>query len=419
MHVIRASLAFAVLLGACSEPNTTKPEPQPYTVVTPDVWAGEDVLITSPGFAPAGEPPSVSINGVTVNSRFVNETTLAVATPSARGSYVLRVSSPYVMDLPATVFLRGFIAQETGPSLFGRLEVLPGPPAVLGQVADGVVRWNIQARTATRVMGVQHDGSCVWGIGSSYTPSHLVLHYGTCPIETGWSIWRMAGTPTPFDSIPLATRSISVELAPKKTLYSDHHEFWLVDCDTTPCRNDFVTAERVTDVVFSPPRHRLVPLGAFLPPDGVPIVDPATARVVYRIPRIRLPYGAAFSLGGDTLFVGGLSGSAVDAPSHIVRARASDGQVDTIIDVPQTVVAIEVDPVRPWLYIMFGDPPSFDVWDRRTLTRIASFPIPGKSCLCFWKTKILPSPLEHRVYVASTHLAEGAAASLLVFDTPP
>jgi hypothetical protein len=180
-----------------------------------------------------------------------------------------------------------------------------------------------------------------------------------------------------------------------------------------------------SDVVRSPRGDRAVVLartiGDSAPPSGTPVVDVAVGRVGYRVNALHAPQGAAFSSGGDTLFLAGDSSAAF----VLVAVAASDGALLASRPLDFAPCAIAPDQARPWLYVAgvtASGQSRLEVFDRGTLMALTTLhvtsDIPYGHNLC----RILPNPVEHRVYVVDTWAGEhnpAAHAQRYSFETPP
>jgi len=133
-------------------------------------------------------------------------------------------------------------------------------------------------------------------------------------------------------------------------------------------------------------------------------------------------HGGAFSSAGDTLYLAGTSASAF----ALVAINAADGQSLATRPLDFSPCAVGLDQARPWLYVAGVNPTSgqslLQVFDRRTMDAITTLhvttDIPYGHALC----RIMPNPVEHRVYVAETWAGEhnaSAHAQLYTFETPP
>lgn len=422
---MRRARVLLLAVVACNDP-VAQPDPVPFAVVQSDIWAGTELIVTSPGFAP--RLPSVLIDDDTVTARVVDDTTLAVLTPTQPGTHQLRVISPYIVSVPAIIQLRGFLGFEEGPQLRGPLRVLPGAPAVYGDWTTGVVRWDIRARQATTISTPFHDGRCVRSLGGSFEPGRVVINRGDCFSSSALEAWRLEATPVRLDSFPPGVNDLGeVQLAPHTWFHRTHSEFYLVVCDTLCVWQMIVGTEQNLDVEFSPGGDLAIPIGTAFSPAGVTVLDAPGARVGYRLPELHQADAAAFTEEGDTMFVSGVVYENVPFPARLLRVLARTGEVDTVVTLHPYAVALAVDPTHPWLYVLMDRPPSLEVWDRRTLARVASLPLAAGGCVaCFSLPRVLVDPLQQRVYVVDAGLGPLPTpptpyfkGSLFVFDTPP
>ena len=168
--------------------------------------------------------------------------------------------------------------------------------------------------------------------------------------------------------------------------------------------------------VVSPNGSRIVPAGTWVSTGGVPVFDATVPGVAYTIAALTGTAAAAFTPGGDTVYVAGDSAYhgnmllAVDAASGAVLGRTPVGGYW-----PREGLAVAVDPLRPWLYVAWTvshDPYNLDsvvvnVYDRRSLRRVATLAassgmragIPVSPGFQPYAWTFVMSPVERRLYL--------------------
>ena len=135
------------------------------------------------------------------------------------------------------------------------------------------------------------------------------------------------------------------------------------------------------------------------------------------------PPGAAFSRGGDTLFLAGDS----TATFALVAVGASHGALLASRRLDYQPCAVATDTLGSWLYVAGVSTTSafprslLQVYDRGTMNVVTTLHVKSDVLYGYNVCPILQNPLEHRVYVVDTWAGEptvAARAQLYSFETP-
>ena len=423
---MRRVLRVVIWAGAigCSD-LSTPPEPKEFVLLTPEVWSGGEATVTSPAFAPPAGLPLVLLDSDTLSLRRIDDTTLGARLPDLPGSHVLRVVDSDVTPIGVTIHLNGFQDASVGPVLEGITQRWLQPTQVLGNGPTGLRMWDVSTGGTFDFPDSLQNVQCTRGVGPSSTAGRVVLFGppGACQLTSRWFVWSLTPIPARLDSIGSATARIAGELSPGRHFIALTHSFLLEACDT--CTRTTYTAEGPHDLAFSPSGDRAVVIAYnFQGLSGAPVLDAATARVSYVVPEMWEIDGAGFSAGGDTIY---LAGSDSTWGPRLVAVHAADGHSLISLTPEVQPFAIALDPTRPWVYV-FGwrsvsHTLALEVLDGRTLQPIVTIGVPAnQSCFACGFYRILPSPLERRVYVIVTwdgDFMTGLTADVFRFDTPP
>ena len=244
-----------------------------------------------------------------------------------------------------------------------------------------------------------------------------------------WMLWRTEPLVPLGDTTSAQTDRFVAVLGVGRWVVVGAEGFSVVACDGGSCSSESVPARSGSDVLRSPNGDRAALItrrDSALSATGVPVVDVALGTVAYRVPALGAAHGGAFSAGGDTLYLAGDSASA----SLLVAVRASDGELLASRRLNYEPCAVAADQVRPWIFVagVTATPPAsapqsfLQVFDRRTMSSITTLHVTSDSVYGSNFCRILPNPLERRVYVVETSVGEHnplARAQLYSFQTPP
>lgn len=419
------TLGLGLLLAACEKPPSipSVTEPQEFRVAT-ELWSGASVAITSPAFATAPSLPGVFLGTQLLPATRVDDTTLVAALPDAPGAHSLRIVAPDVVTTPVTIYLRGYVDRIEGPALSGRLEPGRDYRYLFGSGPASLRRWNIATNKVLNLSDSVHAVSCTRGVGPGPNVGELALLTGGC--MGTWMVWRTEPLTPLRDTTTVSTTDFVAVLRSDRWIVLDGGVFSIVVC--TP--GDACVAEPIAGLIGSDlarsagdERAALIgrsPFGA--PAYGAPVIDVGAGRVGYRVSALTSAKGAAFTPGGDTLFLAGDSAGV----ETLVAVRASDGHRLGSRALDFTPCAVAADSTRPWVYvagITGGALPRsvLQVYDRTTLERTTTLhvtsDIPYGTQLC----RIVLNSVERRVYVVETWAGEhnpAALAQLYTFETP-
>lgn len=418
---------MGIVLAACDKiPNSVPPgtDPKPFAVSL-DVWSGSALTITSEALSSMTALPAVWLDGVPVPTRRVNDTTMAASVPDAPGPHTVRVVAAEIDPRAATIYLRGFLHYVQGPQLSGRTEPGRDPRYVFGSGPLSLRRWNVASNKAIDLGDTVHAVSCTRGIGPGPNVGEIVALTGGC--ATGrWTVWHTEPLYPMADTATVVTNQVVAVLGPGR---------WVIlggkvsvnACAGGTCTADSVPGTEGRDVVRSPTGDRAALLTRLLgdpQTPGAPVVDVALGKVGYRVLALSAAKGAAFSSGGDTLYLAGATTTPGTFALEVVRA--ADGAPLTSRPLDFAPCAVAVDPAGPWLYVAgltSSAQSRLQVFDRASLNAITTLHVPSAAAfgdstrLCH----IMPNPIGHLVYVVDTWAGvhdPAARAQLFTFETP-
>jgi hypothetical protein len=414
------------LLAACSDTPAGQPEPQPFVVENADVWSGTSVTVRSAGFV-AADPSAVLLGTDTLVFTRVNDSTLTVALPDLPGTHQLRIVSASVLTISVSVHLNGYLDSATGPVFSGRVVRGASLTDLYGSGPFGLRRWNVSTGQTFDYPDSMHISTGVRGVGIGSVVGELVLH--SAAFSTAWRTWKVEPGVERRDSAPVAAERFLDVLTGGVHVSPGGHEFRISWCDTTCQILGYPRGESGFEIVHSPVGNRAALLAYTVSDSGAPVIDADAKRVLYVTP-FRAAMGAAFSQGGDTLFLVGQDHSATAGGAGLVAVvRGADGARLSLDTTSYAPCGVAIDPGRPLLYVagIYYEAPNYwsvlGVFDRATLDpivtlRVADGPLFGKYGPC----TVLPSPLERRVYVVTSFDAPFDPAyhvTFARFETPP
>jgi len=306
-----------------------------------------------------------------------------VALPDTNGWVTLRVRFRTAAPVSASVRVHGFSGGAQGPRVDGLPYAWPsgGAPTALAFQDGRLVLVDYRTNVALRLTADSNLGSpCLNGPVPSATEPGLVvvapqLSASTCGSLIAVPISPSAASadtgPTPFYYWP------AIHLGRGRWLVSEKRDLVLYakapSGDFSPT---FIPCSQPTSYAVSPRRDRVVPTQCWLSLQEVPVIDPLAGGVAYSIAGLTFDGGAAFSDGGDTLYVVGtdtLSRTlvfALDATSgrKLGAATLAVGGAS----------GMAADPGRPWIYIMgvADGQPYVDVIERASLAHLARLRVP-------------------------------------------
>ena len=233
MRAIRI-LALGLVLAACHEAPSAQPEPLPFALGSADVWSGGEVTILSAAFAQSAPLPAVLLDADTLSVRRSDDTTLIATLPDLPGPHTIRVASPVVLPVAATLTLRGFVAWRAGPLFSGRTAPGVTPTTVFGNGPNSLRRWDVSSDAVLDYPDTVHAVACTRGVGSGPSPGQLVLNTGTC-FGTRWMLWQVDPQLVWLDSAASTSSDRWViALAQTRYVIPGPHLFTLLACDSAP-----------------------------------------------------------------------------------------------------------------------------------------------------------------------------------------
>lgn len=447
------SIALVAAVAACTDlPSAVFPPlpSAPFRLAVAEAWSGGAIRIFSDTTLPSSLPTVVVAGRVVAVTR-VNDTTLSAGLPLTVGMVPLVVAGARD-TLKTGVTLHGFDAMGTLFGVWGVMAQLPGVPAVvIGNGATGAVTADLRTGTVTTYPDSIHSSSCGWGPGVTSDSAHFIFQVPNGPApctNSRWSIMpslaRLETTPS-FPRVESEDDRVIAELAPRRWLVSENHDFTLWVCDSG-CVNTYEgnlpaapTVPGQIDGVHLSPRGDRVAVDDYYNEGatGIPVIDAQTARVAYWKPTMAWSEGAAFSPHGDTLFIAG-GDSATGGQTWMFVLRASDGAVLDSVPLAVRSGDVGLDPAGRWIYVSgVSHTDHFSYWsvaagleviDRATLQPVTvllsdSIQVAGG----VWdKHRIVLDPADHQVFVVSTdiYIVPGSAPTDAVtrvfrFSTPP
>lgn len=443
-----------VALTACTDLTTparpSAPLP-PYRLTASEVWSGAEVRIIS--HAPLPDTlPTVVLGAAAVAVVRLDDTTMLLDAPRAVGAVPVQVIALEGSDAVGTLNVHGFDQIGTLFGVWGVLTQLPAVPAsVIGNGITGMAGVNLLTGTVTPYPDSMHSSDCDWGPGLTPEPGRFILEAPQAGCAN--ASWQVAPFLERFESAPAfpsvggATHRVIAQLGPGRWLVSEQNDFTLWACADV-CTN--TSAGIPPDVPGQVDGIHLAPsLGDRAAVDarsvagatGVPVINTATATVAYWEPSLAWSEGAAFSSGGDTLFIAG-GDSTTGGHSWMFVLRASDGLVLDSVPLAVRPGDLALDPGGRWIYVS-GQYASYHVgyWvvasgleivDRPTLRPVSvmlsdSLPAP-LSGASGSKYRLVLDPADRRGYVLRTDLYQvpdaanwpwTATTYLFGFSTPP
>jgi hypothetical protein len=408
-----------VILSACKQPSDAGPASFEPALSARELWSGGELRISEAYFREAA--PVVMLGGDTLPSRRVDDTTFVLRLPRRAGAYPVRVVAGRLAQSLGDVTLHGYqSATNSTTYMSGQPYWLPGSGAPLVMAGSDPGAGVFDLRTGTAVVSFPeslYSPDCIWSPSPSYRIDRFIFigkqADGRCGLP---KLWTITSAPQLIDSISCCSYTwyTSGQPSPRRWVFNwnNHNNFYI--CDTTPCSARFFNSgDGPNGVTISPRGDRFLWLPAYRPV----VFDSRTLDTAYVIPGIIDPQGA-FSFDGDTLALTAI-GESAPYSKHIMLLRAAGGsvlrdmQVDTLFGESfWGIGAVAFDPVQPWLYATaFVYSPTDSsyrnnliVVDRSTwsIIGVLESPNPSKPTLFhFQAMAVVPSPLEHLVYVVS------------------
>ncbi|HET9384676.1 MAG TPA: hypothetical protein VFO67_05985 [Gemmatimonadales bacterium] len=173
------TLGVGLVLAGCADPPTAQPDPQPFAVMSSDVWSGTSVTIKSAGFVDA-DPSAVLLDDDSLSYTRVDDSTLHVPVPDSPGSHELRVVSSLIQSTPVSIKLNGFLSASEGPVFQGRAVRGAYLTELYGNGPLGLRRWNVSTGATYDYPVSMHDPRLGGrGVGRGTHLGELVLMDGT------------------------------------------------------------------------------------------------------------------------------------------------------------------------------------------------------------------------------------------------
>lgn len=430
-----AVLSALVCVTACQEPFVAPPPFSP-GLSSRELWSGGELRLTEALFANANAV--VLLGNDTLLSRRIDDTTVSVRLPRYPGTFPVRVIAGRSTALLGDVTLHGFESARRGAFMSGQPYWLPGggAPLVFSGANEGAAVFDL--RTDTPVLSIPDSISspdCIFSPSPTYRTNRFVLlgkkPDGTCGFP---KVWTLEQPPRLIDSIPCCSFDwyTSGQPSPRRWIFNrnNHNEFFA--CDSVCVNTSFFSGDGPDGVTISPRGDRFMWLPAWRPV----VFDGRTLDTAFVIAGGFLSLTGAFSFEGDTL---ALTGDDSTPARHIFAVRSSDGAflhditVDSIMSLsPGRAMGVDevaFDPINPWLYVAAysyqpGDSVTHQhliVLNRASWTVLGVLDAGEPHLGRYPAVAIVPSPVEHRVYVVSAVNGEdmhGFRAIIYQYTTP-
>lgn len=384
---IRAAMPVAIgfILACASDPSSPPDHTGPITIAPLTQWSGGTVTATSDQLLDFPGTPVITGGTDTLAFTQADDTTITITLPSVPSGLVELVlhgtgSDSLVLGEVEVVGFSGVHLAER--AVGGDATPWPSmhPTGILGIDINENVAFLDATTGAVTTFGVHTPPNLFYAPGTSYRPDIIV---NLASPTGGVVIWKldMAGSAIVLDSIPLGYGDRKLfELAPSTWLQTNHHGIWIyksVDNGATytyPYREDDGD-EEAWAVVYSPDRKFGVVLSLGTD-SGAPVFDLTTGGLIYRVPSILRPRGAAFTDDGELY----LSGSDRQTGS-ILRLDAATGNVIDSVGIGKGESdALAWDSQTDWIFLMNAHH-ELRIYDR-SLKPVATLQVPEGVALC-------------------------------------
>jgi hypothetical protein len=374
----------------------------------PDAWSGGQFVLTSGSFAGVDSTPLVLLGADTVSVRSLGGDSVQVQLPDTNGPVSLEVRLRSGGRAIVGVRVHGLAGVRDGPQidLFGQVYPWPGNGNATALAVHGGTLVLLDLRSLTMSAPLTADtGLWCHSMPGNAPPFPLVpsatvpglVTVVSCPNLRPLLLAVPATGGAAPDTGPASGGLVAVHLS-RGTWFLSIKDVGTQVYTRLPSGGFAATPpgnlEYEGGAVVSPRGDRMVPTWFDCGDQvGAPVYDPATASVAYRVAEFQCVSGpAAFSPGGDTLFISGvhIPGSQVTSPlpwpEEVEALDATSGAVlakttlwNTTNALNPQATALAADPLRPYLYV-FGSPdgPDLLVLDRATLAVVATLRTPAR-----------------------------------------
>ncbi len=367
-----------MLLTACADPSGSPGEPIAYQLLTTQQWSGGSVDIRSASFAALTTLPVFTIGVDTLAATRLDAVTLQVTLPPLQtGGVSLLARSGARADTVGVVSVYGVGLATTIPGDFSYdMSVLPGARPRF--IAQGTPPYHVAVLDPVTGQIEEFSGvgpMSYGGIAVGPMPNRFVLIDST----GRRGLWSLFPTPTRLDSTPTAIRGDAIAQLTDST--------WMGWSTNDVSALNASSGAQFIEYVNNAQRLILSPRGdratvAWVDDVGaqIPVIDMLTGMRAFVLPGVVRAEGAAFSPGGDTLYVATRKGG----EDSLRLFTALDGTPITAIALPAGLRGgyITLDPRNASLFVLARGPgipgvPVVLVYDRFTLQLQARLACPG------------------------------------------
>jgi hypothetical protein len=443
LRVFSLGLLILGLSGCRADRITTAP---PQVTVESDAWSGGTLLIISSSFQAPGSLPLVTVGAESLLVRSAGPDSFAVQVPDTDGWVTIGVHDRTGGAAEASVHVHGVAGWSDGPTLDGLGEIAPWPgngnPSALAVQNGRLVLIDYRLHTVSAPLTSDTGlgrGDCAGGPLPSVTvPGLIAVQHDAYPLSSIAVPIEPAASPPDTGPAtcygPIVHLSRGRWLAVRKPdgllLFTGSPSSGFTQSGTYPAYGGVGNF----GFAVSPRGDRVLPTSVFTP-SGTPVIDVASGGLAYYLTSLYYTGVAAYTPGGDTLFVTG-----TDSLGHLdlLSVNAATGGALARVDLDSTygsgypqagVPAVGADPTGPWLYVA-GSPhvgcdsgnPVLEVRDRASLALVATLRIPRSMLSTINPARLtscspwnlVMSPVGRRVYMVLGWSSSVAGPTLVI-----
>ena len=373
-----------VCASACKTDRITTTDPSVTAVA--EVWSGGGLMLSSPSFTGADSTPIVMAGAETLAVRRAGPDSVSLQMPDTDGLVTLAVGLRDGGRTLLQVRVHGVTASGVGPALTERYgyepQLYPWPGSATSTALALDHGRLVLVDLADNTISVALAPDTGLGCDRNFLPVPSVTTPGLITVAQ----LRFPAGPCELLAVPMAPSAAlpdtgpsyggypAIHLARGKWLVGGHKGAGLVIYTGSPAGGFTATPPILTDPGFgfriSPRGDRVVPTEYYWAPGGVPVFDVGSSGVAFSL-GLQTTWGAAFTSGGDTLFVTGQDSAQGNV---LLSLDAASGVLFGRVLLQGTGYSAVADPARPWVYVASLDAtgPYVDVFDRSSLTRVTT-----------------------------------------------